>query len=103
MTLPAPHWAIVDGHRVPHDGATVHVSDLGLRRGFAVFEMFRVEQGVPLFLEHHIRGGVRVGRYGTRWLRPQTPPPNPTSNRRSHACKCHRTLWTGRRNARTTW
>ena len=54
MTLPAPHWAIVDGHRVPHDGATVHVSDLGLRRGFAVFEMFRVEQGVPLFLEHHL-------------------------------------------------
>ena len=54
MTLPAPRWAIIDGERVPHEGATVHVSDLGLRRGFAVFEVFRVEQGVPLFLEHHI-------------------------------------------------
>jgi branched-chain amino acid aminotransferase len=59
MTTPAPHWAIIDGHRVPHEGATVHVSDLGLRRGFAVFEMFRVEAGVPLFLEHHL---VRLER-----------------------------------------
>ena len=54
MTLPAPRWAIVDGERVPHEGATVHVSDLGLRRGFAVFEMFRVEALVPLFLEDHL-------------------------------------------------
>ncbi len=54
MTSSAPHWAIIDGHRVPHQGASVHVSDLGLRRGFAVFEMFRVERGVPLFLEHHL-------------------------------------------------
>ncbi len=54
MTPPAARWAILDGQRVPHEGATVHVSDLGLRRGFAVFEMFRVEQGVPLFLEAHL-------------------------------------------------
>jgi branched-chain amino acid aminotransferase len=54
MTTPAARWAILDGRRVPHENATVHVSDLGLRRGFAVFEMFRVEQGVPLFLEAHL-------------------------------------------------
>jgi branched-chain amino acid aminotransferase len=54
MTSTAVHWAILDGRRVPHEGATVHVSDLGLRRGFAVFEMFRVEEGVPLFLEDHL-------------------------------------------------
>ena len=54
MTPPAPHWAILDGHPVPHASAAVHVSDLGLRRGFAVFEMFRVEEGVPLFLEAHL-------------------------------------------------
>ncbi len=54
MTSPAPRWAIIDGRRVPHDGATVHVSDLGLRRGHAVFEMFRIEAGVPLFLEAHL-------------------------------------------------
>jgi D-alanine transaminase/branched-chain amino acid aminotransferase len=57
---PAPErWAIVDGHRVPYADATVHVSDLGLRRGFAVFEMFRVVDGVPLFFEDHL---ARLGR-----------------------------------------
>lgn len=54
MTTPAPRWAILDGQRVPHADATVHVSDLGLRRGYAVFEAFRVERGVPLFLEDHL-------------------------------------------------
>ncbi len=52
-TAPA-RWAILDGERVPYGDATVHVSDLGLRRGFAVFEMFRVEDGVPLFFEDHL-------------------------------------------------
>jgi D-alanine transaminase/branched-chain amino acid aminotransferase len=57
---PAPErWAVVDGHRVPYADATVHVSDLGLRRGFAVFEMFRVVDGVPLFFEDHL---ARLGR-----------------------------------------
>jgi len=54
MTTAAPRWAILDGRRVPHEHATVHASDLGLRRGYAVFEAFRVEQGVPLFLEDHL-------------------------------------------------
>jgi len=54
MTTPAARWAILDGQRVAHDAATVHVSDLGLRRGYAVFEAFRIEQGVPLFLEDHL-------------------------------------------------
>jgi branched-chain amino acid aminotransferase len=54
MPSPAPAWAIVDGRPTPYESATVHVSDLGLRRGFAVFEQFRVENGVPLFLEAHL-------------------------------------------------
>jgi D-alanine transaminase/branched-chain amino acid aminotransferase len=54
MTTPAPRWAILDGQRVLHETATVHASDLGLRRGYAVFEAFRVERGVPLFLEDHL-------------------------------------------------
>jgi len=37
--------AIIDGHRVPHEGANVHVSDLSFLRGFAVFENVRVEAG----------------------------------------------------------
>ena len=59
MASLTPVWAILDGQRVPHASASVHVSDLGLRRGFAVFEMFRVEAGVPLFLEAHLARLVR--------------------------------------------
>ncbi len=54
MTPSSPRWAVLDGRRVLHENATVHVSDLGLRRGFAVFEQFRVDEGVPLFLETHL-------------------------------------------------
>jgi branched-chain amino acid aminotransferase len=54
MTSPTARWAILDGRRVRDDGATIHASDLGLRRGFAVFEAFRVEECVPLFLEDHL-------------------------------------------------
>jgi branched-chain amino acid aminotransferase len=54
MTTADTRWAVLDGHRVPYESATVHVSDLGLRRGFAVFEQFRVDGGVPLFLEAHL-------------------------------------------------
>ncbi len=54
MTTAGERWAILDGRRVRHEDATVHVSDLGLRRGFAVFEQFRVEGGVPLFLTAHL-------------------------------------------------
>ena len=45
---------IVNGELVPESDATVHVSDLGLRRGFAAFEFFRVVGGIPLFVEDHL-------------------------------------------------
>jgi branched-chain amino acid aminotransferase len=91
MTSPAPRWAIVDGQRVEHDGATVHASDLGLRRGFAVFEMFRVEAGVPLFLEHHLArlarsadaSACRSPAASTAWpptCAPSSTPTRPTSS-----------------------
>lgn len=34
--------------------ATVHVTDLGLRRGFAAFDFFRLAGGRPVFLEDHL-------------------------------------------------
>jgi branched-chain amino acid aminotransferase len=47
-------YAIINGETVSNDKATLHISDLGLRRGYAVFEFFRVIQGVPLFAEDHL-------------------------------------------------
>ena len=45
---------IVNGELVPEADATVHVSDLGLRRGYAAFDFFRLVDGVPLFFEDHL-------------------------------------------------
>jgi branched-chain amino acid aminotransferase len=48
------HFTIINGEPREDTQATLHVSDLGLRRGYAVFEFFRVTQRVPLFLEDHL-------------------------------------------------
>ena len=67
---------IVNGELVPEPDATVHISDLGLRRGFAAFEFFRVVDGIPLFFEDHLtrlersRSLIGVdGRWSTDELR----------------------------------
>jgi D-alanine transaminase/branched-chain amino acid aminotransferase len=44
----------LNGKFVPYDQATLHISDLGLRRGYGAFEFFRILQGVPVFLEDHL-------------------------------------------------
>ncbi len=45
---------IVNGELVPEAEATVHISDLGLRRGFAAFDFFRLVDGTPLFFNDHM-------------------------------------------------
>lgn len=47
-------YVILNGELVPEPDAKIHVSDLGLRRGYAVFEFFRVMRGIPLFFEDHL-------------------------------------------------
>ncbi|MCS7194435.1 MAG: aminotransferase class IV [Meiothermus sp.] len=47
-------YTYINGHILEHAQATLHISDLGLRRGYAVFEFFRVLKGVPVFLEDHL-------------------------------------------------
>jgi D-alanine transaminase/branched-chain amino acid aminotransferase len=53
------NYAIINGETVSSDKAVLHISDLGLRRGYAVFEFFRVIRGVPLFAEDHLARLVR--------------------------------------------
>lgn len=47
-------YAHINGTIVEHAQATLHISDLGLRRGYGVFEFFRILRGVPVFLEDHL-------------------------------------------------
>ncbi len=44
----------MNGELVPEAEATVHISDLGLRRGFGAFDFFRLVDGVPLFYDDHM-------------------------------------------------
>jgi branched-chain amino acid aminotransferase len=56
--VPARH-AHVNGELVLESDAKLHVSDLGLRRAYSVFEFFRVDDGVPVFLEDHLERFVK--------------------------------------------
>lgn len=47
-------YVILNGELTLEQDAKIHVSDLGLRRGYAVFEFFRVMRGIPLFFEDHL-------------------------------------------------
>lgn len=39
---------------VNNEEAMLHVSDLSMQRGFAVFDFFRTENGIPLFIAAHL-------------------------------------------------
>ena len=44
----------LNGQLVRDADAKIHISDLGLRRGYGAFEFFRVLRGVPVFIEDHL-------------------------------------------------
>lgn len=45
----------VQGSYIPLADAGIPLNDLGLQRGYGVFDYLRVSDGVPLFLDDHIR------------------------------------------------
>ena len=47
-------YAFVNGNIVPSHDANVHISDIGLLRGYGVFDFFRVVDGKPVFLEDYL-------------------------------------------------
>ena len=49
-----PRFVHLNGFLVPELEAKLHVSDLGLRRAYSVFEFLRVDDGVPVFFEDHL-------------------------------------------------
>ena len=44
----------INGKILHKDKALIPLSDLGLLRGYSVFDFFRVLEGIPIFLEDHI-------------------------------------------------
>lgn len=39
---------------VKQEDAKIHVTDLGLRRGYAAFDFMRLHKGIPLFIDDHL-------------------------------------------------
>ncbi len=44
----------LNGHLIAKEDAYIHVSDVGLQRGYGIFEYFVVVQGVPLFFDDYL-------------------------------------------------
>lgn len=57
--MPVPRFVHLNGSLVIDSEAKLHVSDLGLRRAYSVFEFLRVDDGVPVFLEDHFERFIR--------------------------------------------
>ena len=57
--MPVPRFVHLNGSLVLDSEAKLHVSDLGLRRAYSVFEFLRVDDGVPVFLEDHFERFIR--------------------------------------------
>lgn len=47
-------YVFINGEILPKDEARIPVWDLGLLRGFGVFDYFRVIEGIPVFMEDHV-------------------------------------------------
>lgn len=47
-------YQIINGQVLSKEEALIPLSDLGLLRGYSVFDFFRVIDGVPIFLEDHL-------------------------------------------------
>lgn len=44
----------LNGEILPSEKAQIHVSDLGLLRGYGIFDFFRAIDGQPIFIEDHL-------------------------------------------------
>lgn len=47
-------YTFINGEYVPFNQSYVHVSDLIIQRGYAVFDFFLVKEGVPRFMPFHL-------------------------------------------------
>lgn len=48
------HWCWKNGTLVPLDSIGIHLTDLGLRRGYGLFDFMRTYQGAPFMSDYHI-------------------------------------------------
>lgn len=47
-------YVFLNGAFLARNDASIHVSDLAIQRGFAIFDFFRTQNGVPFMIEDHL-------------------------------------------------
>ena len=53
--LPMKPFCFANDHILPSEQASLHPLDIGLIRGYAIFDFFRTENFKPFFLEEYLR------------------------------------------------
>lgn len=48
------NWTFLNDEFVPEEKSALHVQDLSIQRGYGVFDFFKVQNSVPIFLEEHL-------------------------------------------------
>ncbi len=55
-------YHILNGGLVPVDDAKLHISDLSILRGYAIFDYFRVKHSTAIFMEYHLERFFRSAK-----------------------------------------
>ncbi|KAA3637444.1 MAG: aminotransferase IV [Bacteroidetes bacterium] len=55
-------YHMINGAFIPVDEAKIHITDLSILRGFAIFDYFRVRRGKAVFMEDHLERFFRSAR-----------------------------------------
>lgn len=47
-------WCFINNEFVTEEKAVLHIHDLSIQRGYGIFDFFKVQNSVPVFLEEHL-------------------------------------------------
>jgi D-alanine transaminase/branched-chain amino acid aminotransferase len=48
------NWSFINDEFVTQEKAVLHIDDLSIQRGYGIFDFFKVQNSVPVFLEEHL-------------------------------------------------
>ncbi|WP_295772774.1 aminotransferase class IV [uncultured Mucilaginibacter sp.] len=56
-------YTVINDQFIPAHEAQLHVSDLAIHRGYAIFDFFKTENGKPVFIDDHLDRFYRSARF----------------------------------------
>lgn len=55
-------YCLINGVLADQETASLRINDLSIRRGYGIFDFFRVNEGIPLYADRHIRRFLKGAR-----------------------------------------